>query len=83
MANLKYYESTQTGSAIGASSYSQYAGSNNHMQIHGGVGVQLYLTEHIFLRPQFDVHYVNNLTQFGSKFVTSETVWLGYTFGGQ
>jgi hypothetical protein len=83
LANLRYYESASTGTAIGASNYSSYFGSNNHFQVHGGVGVQLYLTEHIFLRPQFDVHYVNNLTQFGSKFVTSETVWLGYTFGGQ
>jgi hypothetical protein len=83
VANLRYYESAQTGTAIGASNYNVYFGSNNHFQVHGGVGVQLYLTDHIFLRPQFDVHYVNNLTQFGSKIVTSETVWLGYTFGGQ
>jgi hypothetical protein len=83
VANLKFYESGSTGAAIGSSNYSAYVGSNNHFQVHAGVGVQFYLTEHVFLRPQFDVHYVNNLTQFGSKLITSETVWLGYTFGGQ
>ena len=51
--------------------------------MHGGVAVQFYLTDHVFLRPQFDIHYVPNLTQFGSNLVTSETLWLGYTFGSQ
>ena len=83
VANLRFYEAGQTGSAIGTSNYSQYFGSNNHFQVHAGVGVQFYLTDHIFLRPQFDIHYVPNLTQYGSNLVTSETVWLGYTFGGQ
>lgn len=81
--NLRFYEAGQTGSAIGASSFSQYFGSNNHFQVHGGVGVQFYLTDHVFIRPQFDIHYVPNLTQFGSNLITSETVWLGYTFGSQ
>jgi len=83
-ANLKFYTAGQTGAAIGASNFNQYFGSNNHFQVHGGVGVQFYLTEHVFLRPQFDIHYVPNLNQqFGSNLVTSETVWLGYTFGSQ
>jgi len=83
LANLRYYENAQTGTGIGPSNYTQYFGSNNHFQVHAGVGVQFYLTDHIFLRPQFDIHYVNNLGQFGSNIITSETIWLGYTFGGQ
>jgi len=83
VANMRFYEAGQTGSAIGQSNYSEYFGSNNHFQVHAGVGVQFYLTDHVFLRPQFDIHYVPNLTQYGSNLVTSETVWLGYTFGGQ
>ena len=82
-ANLKFYQSGQTNSAIGASNYSQYFGSNNHFQVHGGVALQYYLTDHVFIRPQFDIHYVPNLTQFGSNMITSESVWLGYTFGSQ
>jgi hypothetical protein len=83
VANLRFYEAGQTGSSIGSSNYSEYFGSNNHFQVHVGVGVQLYLTEHVFLRPQFDIHYVPNLTQYGSNLITSESVWLGYTFRGQ
>jgi hypothetical protein len=82
-ASLRYYETGATGSAIGPSNVTQYFGSNNHFQVHGGVAVQFYLTDHVFLRPQFDIHYVPNLTQFGSNLVTSETLWLGYTFGSQ
>ncbi len=83
-ANLRFYEAGSTGSVIGPSNFSQYFGSNNHFQVHGGVGVQFYVTEHVFIRPQFDIHYVPNLTnQFGSNLVTSETVWVGYTFGSQ
>ncbi|MGA9627795.1 MAG: outer membrane beta-barrel protein [Bryobacteraceae bacterium] len=80
-ANLKFYESASSSSVLGSQNSSQYFGSANHFQVHGGVGVQIYVTDHVFIRPQFDVHYVRNLTQFGSNVVTSETVWLGYDWG--
>jgi hypothetical protein len=57
-------------------------GNSTHFQIHVGVGVSLFVTEHIFVRPQFDYHYVPSLTnQFGSNSVPSATVWVGYNFG--
>jgi hypothetical protein len=57
-------------------------GSSGHFQVHVGVGVQLYVTEHIFIRPQFDLHYVPGFTQqFGSNLVPAGMVWLGYSFG--
>jgi len=80
-ANLKFYEAGSSSSVLGSQSSSQYISSANHFQVHGGVGVQIYVTDHIFIRPQFDVHYVRNLTQFGSNLVTSEMVWLGYNWG--
>jgi hypothetical protein len=80
-ANLKFYESASSSSVLGSQNSSQYFGSANHFQVHGGVGVQIYVTDHVFIRPEFDVHYVHNLTQFGSNIVTSETVWLGYSWG--
>jgi hypothetical protein len=80
-ANLKFYESGSSSSVLGNQSSSQYIESANHFQVHGGLGVQIYVTDHIFIRPQFDVHYVRNLTEFGSNVVTSETVWLGYSWG--
>ena len=80
-ANLKFYESGSSSSVLGNQNTSQYFGSANHFQVHGGVGVQIYVTDHVFIRPEFDVHYVHNLTQFGSNVVTSEMVWLGYSWG--
>lgn len=80
-ANLKFYESGSSSSVLGNQNSSQYLASTNHFQVHGGVGVEIYLTDHIFVRPQFDVHYVRNLTQFGSNVVTTEMVWLGYSWG--
>lgn len=57
-------------------------GNASHFQLHVGVGVQIYLTEHIFIRPQFDLHYVPGLTdQFGSDAVPEGTIWIGYSFG--
>jgi hypothetical protein len=83
-ANIKFYENQSASTALlGTQSQSQFAGSSNHFQVHGGVGVQIYLTDHFFIRPQFDIHYVPNLTQWGNKVVTQEMVWVGYSFGGQ
>jgi len=80
-ANLKFYESGSSSSFIGSQNFSQYFQSSNHFQVHGGVGVQIYVTDHLFVRPQFDVHYVHNLSEFGRNVITEESVWLGYTFG--
>jgi hypothetical protein len=81
-ANIKFYESgSSSNSLVGSQSFSQFFGSSNHFQVHGGAGVQIYLTEHVFIRPAFDVHYVHNLTQFGRNAVLEGTVWLGYTLG--
>ena len=58
-------------------------GNANHFQVHLGAGLQVAITEHIFVRPQFDYRYVPGLTdQFGSNNVPAFTVWLGYHWGG-
>jgi hypothetical protein len=49
-----------------------------------GAGVSFFVTEHVFIRPQFDLHYVPGLTDvFGSNIVPEGTVWLGYSFGSR
>ncbi len=59
-------------------------GSSTHFQIHLGVGVQIPFHEHFFVRPQFDLHYVPNLTdQYGSNLVPEATIAVGYHFGSQ
>jgi hypothetical protein len=80
-ANLKFYEAGSSSSVLGSQNESQYIQSANHFNVHGGVGVQIYLTDHVFIRPQFDIHYVPNLTQFGSKVVITGMAWIGYSWG--
>jgi hypothetical protein len=59
-------------------------GTASHFQEHVGVGVQLMLTEHIYVRPQFDIHFVNGFTdQFGRNVVPSAMVWVGYNLGSK
>ena len=83
-ANLRFYATGTTSDAIlGTQSSSQFYGSSNHFQLHTGVGVNFFITNNIFIRPQFDYHWVNNLTQFGSNNVTAESIWVGYRFGSQ
>ncbi len=75
------YSQDCTGITV-CSSASQPVTSFTHFQVHSGAGVQIAVTDHIFLRPQFDIHYVPSLTnQFGSNWVPEYTVWLGYHFG--
>ena len=81
--NLKFYASgTTTDAVLGTQNFSQSYGSANHFQVHGGAGVNIFLTDNIFVRPQFDIHYVPNLSQFGRSAVTQESIWVGYRWGG-
>ena len=66
------------------SNFSYPAGLNaNHFQVHAGAGVKLYVKGNFFVKPQFDFHYVTNLTdQFGRNWVPQFTVSIGYSFGG-
>lgn len=68
---------------IGCSNGSSALGSSNHFQFHGGMGVQVNLTDAVFLRPQIDVHWIHNFHQFGRDTVPSYMVWLGYSFGSR
>jgi Outer membrane protein beta-barrel domain len=76
-----YTESGCVGTAV-CSTSTEPVGNANHFQVHVGVGVQVFLTSHIFVKPEFDFHYVPGLTnQFGSDAVPEAMVWLGYSFG--
>jgi len=83
-ANIKFYASgTTTDALLGTQNFSQLYGSSNHFQVHGGAGINIFVKDNIFIRPQFDLHYVPNLYQFGTNAVTEESVWVGYRWGGQ
>ena len=79
--SFSFAQNSCVGTAV-CSNVTQPVGNANHFQVHVGVGVQFFLTEHVFLRPQFDLHYVPGLTQqFASNAVPEGTIWLGYSFG--
>jgi hypothetical protein len=81
-ANVKFYEQvTGSSSILGNTNYTQFAGSSNHFQLHAGLGVQAYVTDRIFIRPQFDLRYVPNFTQYGRDSVPGFMIWVGYSLG--
>jgi len=75
------YESTSCiGSFCSGQTYPW--ASSNHFQMHAGVGVEIYVTEHMFIRPQFDYRYVRNFNDFGSNHVPGGMIWIGFRTGG-
>lgn len=69
---------------VACSTQVQPVGTDNHFQVHAGVGVQFFLTEHLFIRPQFDFHYVPGLkNDFNSNAVPEATIWVGYNLGSR
>jgi len=54
---------------------------STHFQVHAGVAARWYWTNHVFLRPAIDVHYVRNLSEFGSDWVPRYSLSIGYSFG--
>jgi opacity protein-like surface antigen len=80
--NLKFYYNQQQCTVVGCTSQSSFVQSANHFQLHAGVGVSFFVTNNVYVRPQFDIHYVRNLTdQFNSNWVPQYGVMVGYRFG--
>ena len=78
-AKVSYYFTQSAGSLF---SQSQFFASSNHFQLHAAAGVKIYVKSDIFIKPQFDYRWVNNLTdQYGRDNVPGFTVSVGYTFG--
>lgn len=65
----------------GCNTSNQTVETSSHFQVHGALAVRIYLTDHVFVRPAVDAHYVNNFFQFGSNWVPEYSVGLGYSFG--
>lgn len=83
-ARLSLYFNQQSCVTSICSSSSQAVATANHFQVHGAVGVKLYVKSDIFIKPQFDARWVHNLNQqYGRNFVPEYTISVGYTFGRQ
>ena len=81
--SLSYTQTSCVGTAVCASQNGAI-GVANHFQEHIGIGAQIFVTDHIFIRPQFDIHIVQNFTgDFGSAFVPEAMVWVGYNLGSK
>lgn len=81
--SFSYTQSSCVGTAV-CTSQSSPVGTASHFQEHFGAGVQLFLTDHIYVRPQFDIHFVNGFTdQYGRNFVPSAMIWVGYNLGSK
>jgi hypothetical protein len=80
-SGCSYLQTSCVGTAV-CSSYAQSVGASNHFQVHVGAGVQIYVKDHFFVRPEFDFRQVPGFTdQFGTNHVYGFTVWVGYNFG--
>src|SRR5579863_1356494 len=82
-AQLTLYFTQQCSiTGINCTSSSPAGFNANHFQVHAAAGVKVYISGGIFIKPQFDFHYVPNLNQqFGRNWVPQVSVSLGYTFG--
>ena len=56
--------------------------ASNHLALHLGVGVKVYLTEHIFLRPEAHFYFIHNNQAFQTSNSERFGISLGYTLGG-
>ncbi len=80
--NLKFfYPQSYCDIFAGCNSSNTYLESSNHFQTHLSAAVRFYVTNHVFIRPQYDVRWVNNFFQFGSSWVPEYSASLGYSFG--
>jgi opacity protein-like surface antigen len=80
--NMKFYYSQQNCTIVGCQNSSTFVQSANHFQLHVGAGVSFFLTSNVYVRPQFDLHWVDNFTdQFKSNWVPQYGIMVGYRFG--
>jgi hypothetical protein len=68
-----------TGTTCGIYNCTNYQ-SSNHFDADFGVGLKLYPTTHIFIRPEARLYLVNNNIDFSSPRATRFGLSIGYTF---
>jgi hypothetical protein len=54
---------------------------STHFQVHVSAAGRWYLSDHLFLRPAVDLHYVVNFKEFGCSWVPRYSMGIGYSFG--
>ncbi|MCX6633401.1 MAG: outer membrane beta-barrel protein [Candidatus Solibacter sp.] len=80
--NLKYYYNQKDCNVFeGCPGANTLVQISNHFQLHAGASVSFFVTPHVYVRPQFDLHWVHNFVEFGSGLVPRYGVSVGYRFG--
>lgn len=74
------YSQTACDQFAGCSTSNESVETSSHFQLHLAAAARLYVTDHVFIRPAVDAHYVNNFFQFGSDWVPEYSVGIGYSF---
>ena len=78
---FSYTQTGCVGTAV-CSTSSSPVGTSTHFDVHVGAGVMLFVTNHIFVKPQIDLHYVPGLNnQFNSNLVPAAMVSVGFSSG--
>ena len=77
------YSYSQTGCDPfgGCSTSTQSVESSSHFQAHFAAAARFYVTDHVFIRPAVDGHYVANLFQYGRGLLPEYSIGIGYSFG--
>ncbi len=75
------YSQTNCNQLSGCSTESEGVTNSSHFQVHFAAAARLYLTDHVFVRPAVDGHYVANLFQYGRDVVPEYSIGIGYSFG--
>ena len=65
----------------GCSTSNQFVESSSHFQVHAAAAARLYFVKNAFVRPAFDLRYVNNFDQFGRNWVPEYSLGVGWSFG--
>ncbi len=82
--HLGFYQNQQyCDQFAGCSNSSYYVEGSNHFQVHMSAGLRAYVTDHVFIRPQVDIHWVDNFFQFGSDWVPEYGASIGYSFASR
>jgi len=65
----------------GCKSLTGQVSTESHFELNFAGGVRYYIKSGIFVRPQVDLHWVDNFAQFGRSWVPEYTLAVGYTLG--
>jgi hypothetical protein len=86
LARVGFYQYQQSCDDQGnCSTANTHIDQTNRPQLHFSGGMKWQITEHVFVRPQVDVHWIagfDSAPVYGRNWVPQYTIAIGYKFGG-